>query len=407
MMFAAMQQMSLPSNELKPLREIVDGLATTPEKLDLPDLCSLGSFFWDLSRSGVKHKGYRMQASRFGKAFCAAMGKVKKPAIDQRYIDCCCWAASHRFWPAGNNSEPPKWIQSLSSTEPRIAAAIVKWQLNETYGGYRLIDLKPEIALIQEAARNEKDPFYRFSFDKIVSDATAKTAAIEAEIEKRRSRSPYSFFDVDGDEDDDHEDDDDEDDEDDGDDVEDTCQCASCRARRRREQSSSASNKSRATPKPDRASSQPSLFGFNDDEFEDDDDNDDDENDDDEFDDDNVVVPPIAVKVFTKLGPAGAQELMELSQKPLARGDSIESERVRIESVRRLLLRNGISDRDASKFIDAIMYESPQGDEAVLDAAPVTTPVILSPEEIKANRKQREKELVNRMKQRSKKGNRS
>ena len=59
MVFAALQQMNIPSPELKPFRAEIDLQIKNASKASLADLFSIGAFFWDLVRTGLEHKGYR------------------------------------------------------------------------------------------------------------------------------------------------------------------------------------------------------------------------------------------------------------------------------------------------------------------------------------------------------------
>ena len=54
MAFAAMQQMHVPSGDLKPMRAQIDGHARNVNNLPFEELCALGAFFWDLTRTGTQ-----------------------------------------------------------------------------------------------------------------------------------------------------------------------------------------------------------------------------------------------------------------------------------------------------------------------------------------------------------------
>lgn len=68
MLFAALQSIHLTAPGLKVFREMVEVKTSKIESIETGELCFIGSFFWDLLRTGLTHKGYAIHASRFGKA---------------------------------------------------------------------------------------------------------------------------------------------------------------------------------------------------------------------------------------------------------------------------------------------------------------------------------------------------
>jgi len=303
MAFAAMQQMGLPSNELKSMREIVDGYVREAERLPIAELCSIGSFFWDLTRMGLRHKGYRIHSSRFGKAMTSRLKDGEMPEMNAKFVDTCCWTAEHRFWKSNYDPNQPDWIAPLMQSDPKVASAVLGSLLKERYSIRRLTELKPLVAMVLEAARSEKDAYYRFRFEKIATDAKARIVDYEGQNSRTRGNRFGSMVD----------------DSENEDDEEDDCMCESCRARRAREQEPQAAvndASSASSTRIDRPSKEyeddeieevEDELGIEDwendeynDEDDDDDEDEDDENDSDGFDEDGNAIPsPLPPRVLT------------------------------------------------------------------------------------------------------------
>ena len=86
-----------------------------------------------------------------------------------------------------------------------------------------MIDYQPLVTLVKEAARNEKDPFYRYQFDHIADAASDIIAEAKAQDADRKSFGSSRY---------DEYEDEEYDDDGDGDDA--ICDCPKCRARRAR-----------------------------------------------------------------------------------------------------------------------------------------------------------------------------
>jgi len=242
MAFAALQQMNIPGPDLKIFRTGVEPQLEKADALELSDLFSIGSFFWDLARTGFNHKGYRMQASKVGKAFVNKLKTFTKEDLSPVQLDAYSWGAHHKFWPSGNEPLPNPELLHRALKEPRLAAAILGW-LNELsrIPRTRIKDYVPLIAITKEAARTEKDAFYRYQFDK-VSDGFNAIFQEQNAQEERRGSYGSTFNDDDDDDEDDYDDDDDEYDVEELEDAfgpvddsdEELCDCSDCRADRAR-----------------------------------------------------------------------------------------------------------------------------------------------------------------------------
>ncbi len=380
MTFAALQQMNIPGAELKPFRNGIERYVENASKIKLPDLFGVGSFFWDLVRTGLKHKGYRMQASKFGRAFADQIKSHNNSNLNATQIDAFSWGSHHRFWPLGNDYLPSPSIKKLAMKEPRMAAVVLDWLLETvSFPDYRMIDYQPLITLAKEAARSEKDAFYRYQFDQAADEANHIIAEAKAEDERRKS---YSSSYNDDDDDDDEFDDDDDEWEDDDEWFDDGCNCRDCCAKRAR------------------------ISGLLD---EDDEDDEDDDNDDEE-----VVrgLPSFITQVIRKLGTEGLLEFNRIQQDYLQNPDPEEF----LMSLGKLFPKHGMSMMDAMTLI----MELPKLDkkqsrifsdqvELELESEVVGSKPssVLTAEQRKEARKQREKELEKKKREASQSRSRS
>ncbi len=383
MTFAALQQMNIPSSDLKPFRTSVESQAENANKIELADLFSVGSFFWDLVRTGLKHKGYRLQASKLGRAFADQMKFHDNSNLNATQIDAVSWGAHHRFWPLGNDYTPTPSIKKLAMSEPKIAAVVLAWvQALEHFPRYRMIEYEPLIKLAKEAARTEKDAFYRYLFDKVADGANNIISEAKAEEEQRKlygSRSNYDYEFDDDELDDELDDEDDEDDE---------CDCANCRAKRARMRGAFLEE-------------------------------DVDQEDEDALANELFAKAPIVGKVFSKLGPNGTNELHSI----LNSNQLQDSPEELVKALGKLFPRYGMSMMDAMEFlmelrkasgsIPSAYFANGKGNPSDLgSASPATvtpaamTPATLTPEELKEARKRREKELEKRKRETNKGGSR-
>ena len=392
MAFAALQQMNLPSTRLKPWREIVERHASRVGDMPLNDLCALGSFFWDLTRTGLRHKGYRLQAGKFGKALCERLAGGEPPDIGNAFSDACSWVASHRFWQSDYGRRQPNWIADIACQEPRVAAAVLEQLLDQRYAEFVIDEYRPHIETLGEAVRTEKDPFYRHRFETIATEAKATLAMWEARRRNRTAFSPY---------DDSAWDEDDEDDEDEDsfwtEDAEDDCNCPQCRARRAREASASA--RAERQPKASRANYTRTLFDLDGSEDEPAAELEDDAFDDGEFDDD---IPPIIAQVFSKLGPSGARELQLLLDTARSKSEGSDDLSGAVAAIGSLFRQAGLSIQEEAAFLIAIMQGSVPIDfrQDSSPRQPQPAPASMTAEERRALDKERQRQLRKKMRKR-------
>jgi len=348
MTFAALQEMNIPGPDLKAFRTKFEPKLEKAIELELSDLFSLGAFFWDLTRTGFKHKAYRMQASKAGKAFVNKLKNFTKEDLSPVQIDAFSWGAFHKFWPSGNDSLPSPDLLRRARKEPRFALAILGWLIGlSRMPKNRITDYVPLMVVAKEAARTEKDAFYRYQFDKVSDGFNALFQKLNAEEERRKSYG--SRFDDDDDEFEDDEfdefdefdDDDFLDEEDDSD--EELCDCRDCQADRART----------------RKVFDKELGG---------------------------QVKAIA-GVFAKLGPSGIVKLTRIIQQRMSPEEFVLA-------IAKLFPNYGISPEETLKFVMTIQnQQSALSEDFSSGPDPEAKVVEQSIDEIKAARKRREKEL--------------
>ncbi len=377
MTFAALQQMNLPSPTLKPLRETVTKYVTDAEKLSQTDLISLGGFLWDLVRTGLQHKGYRSQASKLGKALVIQLKRGEPVIRNEAFIGACCWCANFGFWQSGYERKAPGWFQPVAASEPRAAATFVAWIASDNYAGRQLIANRSLIELVSDAAKTEKDPFYRYRFQETA--ATAKQLLSEYEADRRTSPRWYA----------------DNDDDDDDIDDDEVCYCQECVAKRERQAANEAraSGGAKAKSKPEPL---PSFLKYDNQDDEDDEEDFDDEEDDDSRFESTPEVDAFLVKLAAKLGPKGldgvANELKRETLKAERNGEVSDPFSV----IMKVFTARGLPREDAVQFLRVFeQYTEHASEEPVLpQRAPMT------PDERRAADKKRRKELENKKKQR-------
>ena len=350
--FAALQEMNIPGPDLKVFRTSVEPKFEKANELELSDLFSIGSFFWDLTRTGFQHKGYRMQASKAGKAFVNKLKSFTKEDLNPVQIDAFSWGAFHKFWPLGNNPLPSPEFVRRALKEPRLAAAILGWAVGQPwFPRNRITDYVPLMIIAKEAARTEKDAFYRYQFDKVSDGFNTIFQEFNEEEERRKSRGST----IDDDDDDEYEydefefkfEDDDEDEDDsleEGDNSdEELCDCPDCQADRAR--ASKVFEKELRTQ------------------------------------------PMGIADVLAKLGPDGTAKLAQISQQEKPPEEFLKA-------IGKLFPNYGISPNEMIEFVRLMTN---RGDAFNEDFSSRTDPdaraVAQSVDEIKAARKRREKEL--------------
>lgn len=353
MTFAAMQQMNVPAAVIKPYRETITKYLDNVEQMPLADLISIGAFFWDLTRAGLEHKGFRLQAAKVGKAICARLKKGETVPHSSEFIQASCFCAGRGFWQNGYEFRQPAWAEGLSKTEPQVGASFIGWVNKSSYPEMSLVKFKPLIDAIQAAAKTEKDPFHRYRFEQV---ALSANELIEEFNRKRSAPSTVDrFFGATREDDDDNE-------------FEEECQCAECKANRARAasrstgaQSSSAQSsggKKRSTGKDAPPQLQP-MFDFGDDDDDDDfeDESDDDESEDFAFEmestDRKSALDAVMARIATLVGP---EQMMPFVNTLIEVTSNSKNEQpsVQLGKIVQVFRQFGLPYEEAAKFILAI-----------------------------------------------------
>ena len=379
MTFAALQQMNLPGPVLKPLRETVSQYVADAEKLSQSDLIGLGGFLWDLVRTGLQHKGYRLQASKLGKALVNQMNRGEAVVRNEVFIGACCWCAHFGFWQAGYERKSPGWFQPIAASEPKAAAAFVGWIIRDTFAARQLIANQSLIELVSDAAKTEKDPFYRYRFEETASEAKQTIAEYEAS-----RRTPPGWYSVNDTDDDDDYDDDEIDEKDD-----DVCDCEECVARRERQAANEARGSGSANAK-SKPNPLPSFLKY--------DNQDDDDDDDLGFNSTAESQEPddFLLKLAAKLGPKGVEAIQNEMKREARNADRTGEVFDPISAIMRVFNRHGLTREDAVQFLRFFELQMERGSDEL--ESPQRAP--MTPEERRAADKKRRKELENKKKQR-------
>ena len=382
MTFAALQQMNLPGPVLKPLRETVSQYVADAEKLSQSDLIGLGGFLWDLVRTGLQHKGYRLQASKLGKALVNQMNRGEAVVRNEVFIGACCWCAHFGFWQAGYERKSPGWFQPIAASEPKAAAAFVGWIIRDTFAARQLIANQSLIELVSDAAKTEKDPFYRYRFEETASEAKQTIAEYEAS-----RRTPPGWYSVNDTDDDDDYDDDEIDEKDEIDD--DVCDCEECVARRERQAANEARGSGSANAK-SKPNPLPSFLKY--------DNQDDDDDDDLGFNSTAESQEPddFLLKLAAKLGPKGVEAIQNEMKREARNADRTGEVFDPISAIMRVFNRHGLTREDAVQFLRFFELQMERGSDEL--ESPQRAP--MTPEERRAADKKRRKELENKKKQR-------
>jgi len=222
LMLGAAQQVQTSAAGLKPFRAELEPKVKSLTKLPIEDLFDVGSFFWDLDRTNLRYPALRMHGHLIGKELTARLKKsenvVLKRLDDERMIKAVLWASEHRFWAAGDESPLPTFLNSpVAREQPFLLAAKLNALLNRSYhyGIGKEKDLGPAL---REAARSQRDAYYRYWFNVLAE----KLDDVLARLSSRSSRfGGFPFGDMFGNTDDEGDgwDDDDEDWDDDDEDA--------------------------------------------------------------------------------------------------------------------------------------------------------------------------------------------
>jgi hypothetical protein len=128
------------------------------------------------------------------------------------------WLSSHRFWDANSYQPCPEWLEPNSTRNPRIIAAFFATMFNYRYLNLRIAKYTQAIEVLEAAARNETDAFYRYRFDTVAQRARTMLLNLANRFDPSEFRSEF--------------DDDDDYDDDNYSENEVPCDCPACQAKR-------------------------------------------------------------------------------------------------------------------------------------------------------------------------------
>lgn len=238
MMLGAAQRMRTPAADLKPLRAPIDEAVQNVTTLSYEELLGAGSFFWDLHRTGLQYPAYRMHGGKFARElwdrFLRRPDRICNHANEEQIPAAVLWCFEFRPCDDGYRLKLPPWFdEQLLTQQPKLAAAKLSaflklgrsWEIDD----YR--DLGPQL---REAARAERDPYYRDWFISL-ADELDELALGGAEGGFGSGYGPFAellgqMFAEDDAADDWDDDESDELDEDEFLDFDPECDCPSCRA---------------------------------------------------------------------------------------------------------------------------------------------------------------------------------
>lgn len=187
MTYAAIQQMNVVSAAVKPWRARLEAHLQT--KLSRESLLQLGAFCWDIARARLHFRGYHLYSTKFGKQLNKLFKSEKNWELTDLLRRGCLWAGEHRFWePDPNTYTPPKVLHEMTKVDAYIAAACFGPYNSLRSSGQKALKARPQIDMLAEAAKNERDPFYRYHFES-VSQGLLSLALEYEEYE----RQPYRF----------------------------------------------------------------------------------------------------------------------------------------------------------------------------------------------------------------------
>ncbi len=391
MTFAAIQQMNVPAAVIKPYRETITKHLASVEQTPLADLISIGAFFWDLSRTGLEHKAFRLQASKIGKEINSRLKKGEAVPHSAEFIDASCFCANRGYWQTNFDVRQPPWAAELSKSQPKVAAAFIGWVNKSSYSAVTLRKHRPLVDALQEAAKTEKDPFYRYRFEQV--SLAARESIAESERGRSSPDTARGFMDIGGFGDDDY----------DEDLIDENCQCADCRAERARRDARAE----RSMPKGKGPQTQPqSQIDFVFDYREDEEDEEDYEVDDD-FEDNASIFdfdsPPgpelqaLLLKIADKVGPNRLDQFGEALGVAVGKAEYENNPSIMMGHVVKVFNQFGLSTEDAVEFLRVMARQIEEkngglfGPNDASSAQPQRPP--MTAEERKAADKKRRREL--------------
>jgi hypothetical protein len=234
MILGAAQYLRVPAADLKSLRSPIDAALKDLTTLTNEDLCSVGSFFWDLQRVGLLYPAYRNHGPKLGRELFRRMKQksslTKKLMKDSRFSEWLLWSSEYRFWGDGYKFRLPADLSRNKSNNALISAAIINGTLKLRWNTSELAQLADQSDVLRKAAETERDPYYRYWFNSLADQRDKLAAEKDSSIFSQFASLFNSFYG--------------------GDDNEETpCDCPNCRAARARADSKKTKSNAKAKTK--------------------------------------------------------------------------------------------------------------------------------------------------------------
>lgn len=173
MMLAAAQRMRVPSADLKPLRRPVDRALQDLRSIELNDLLSTASFFWDLSRVNLLYPAFRMHGIKFLRELLkrfAERPSLVHSDLDNPLIQSALFEMSEQgLFNDKYSVKLPNWLdKEKSKSHMTLVATEVNAVLNRrvSWGVERYANHVP---LLREAS-SQVDAFYRHWYSMLADD---------------------------------------------------------------------------------------------------------------------------------------------------------------------------------------------------------------------------------------------
>jgi hypothetical protein len=184
MMLGAAQHMRVPAGDLKPLRTPVDQAVKDLGKLSDAELLAVSGFFWDLHRTQLQYRAYRMHGKKIASEILARLKDKPRRIVehlDDPEIHAAVLLCSEvRCFEQSYDLKYPAWFANRNVlAHPMFVAAklnaFLKYRFHSLNDGYAQL-----AALLRDAARSERDVYYRFWFASLadeLDDVLAKEAS--------------------------------------------------------------------------------------------------------------------------------------------------------------------------------------------------------------------------------------
>jgi len=171
MKLGAAQRMSVPANDLKPLRKEVDDLLQSVESIAASDLLSAASFFWDLHRIRCKYPAYRMHGTKFlyqlSEIFDRSPRMVTEHLDDSAVGAALLIMANEGFFNDGYYVLVPKWLSESELQQHPIVLAISVTAACRLRRSWSIETNQRQGAALRQASLSTADPFYRHLYQSL------------------------------------------------------------------------------------------------------------------------------------------------------------------------------------------------------------------------------------------------